>query len=142
MSSHNYLEQLRVKGYKVTTQRRLILNALRRMGPRVGAREIYDSLKRENPTLSLDTVYRNLRLLTDIGTVQQISLPSGTLYELADEGCHHHHLVCIDCEKIVCIDYCPEPHSYTRQAAEAGFSVLGHSFEVYGRCGDCRNKAG
>jgi Fe2+ or Zn2+ uptake regulation protein len=133
----NYLEQLREKGYKLTTQRRQIIEALSQMGPRVGAREIYDNIKGKNPSLSLDTVYRNLRLLTEIGVVHQISLQSGTLFEFMNEACHH-HLVCIDCEKVVCIPYCPDPDTYISQATEAGFSVLGHSFEVYGRCTDCR----
>lgn len=140
MSTPSLLAQLKEKGYKLTSQRRSILEAINRLGQRASARDIHNILRRKNPAISLDTVYRNLRLLAEIGIVHQISLPSGAVFELTDDGRHHHHLICVDCEKVVCIPYCPESCAYIEQAADAGFDVLGHMFEVYGRCSDCRKE--
>lgn len=137
MSTPDLLERLKGKGYKLTSQRRQILEALHRMGRRASVREIYGMLCGQKPSISMDTIYRNLRLLTEIGAVHQISLHSGSVYELADESRHHHHLVCVDCESVVCIPFCPESHVYEKQAEDAGFRVLGHIFEVYGRCSAC-----
>lgn len=137
MSTPGLLKLLKAKGYKLTVQRQQIIEALRHTGSRVSARDVHAVLGKINPTISMDTIYRNLRLLTEIGVVHQISLQSGTVYELADDKHHHHHLVCIGCEKVVCIPYCPEPLGYTEQANAEGFQVLGHSFEVYGRCAAC-----
>jgi Fe2+ or Zn2+ uptake regulation protein len=134
------LKRLKEKGYKLTTQRRQIVEALREAGSRASARDVYRMLRTRHPSLSLDTVYRNLRILTEIGVVHQISLQSGAIFELAEDKHHHHHLVCLDCDKVVCIPYCPESQSYTAHASAAGFEVLGHTFEVYGRCPDCRKK--
>lgn len=134
------LELLKEKGYKLTAQRQAILAGLRRLGQRASAKEIYEELSKEKPVISLDTVYRNLRLLAEIGIVQQIFLQSGAVFELTDGRHHHHHLVCVDCEKVACIPYCPESCAYTEQARVAGFAVLGHLFEVYGRCADCQQK--
>jgi Fe2+ or Zn2+ uptake regulation protein len=140
MSMPALLERLREKGYKLTTPRRKIIEVLYRLGQRASAREIHSALHQKGPAISLDTVYRNLRLLAEIGVVHQISLQSGAVFELANDGHHHHHLICIDCDKVVCIPYCPESCTYQKQAAEAGFEVLGHTFELYGRCSDCANK--
>ncbi|MBT9166859.1 MAG: Zinc-specific metallo-regulatory protein [Syntrophomonadaceae bacterium] len=134
------LSLLKEKGYKLTAQRQAILAALRHLGERASAKEIYTELRKEKSVISLDTVYRNLRLLAEIGIVQQILLQSGTVFELTDDSHHHHHLVCVDCEKVVCISYCPESCAYTEQAKLAGFDVLGHLFEVYGRCTDCQQR--
>lgn len=136
MSTPGMLKLLKAKGYKLTVQRQQIIEALRHTGSMASARDVRAVLGKVNPTISMDTIYRNLRLLTEIGVVHQISLQSGTVYELADDK-HHHHLVCIGCEKVVCIPYCPEPLGYTEQANAEGFQVLGHSFEVYGRCAAC-----
>ncbi|MCW3489197.1 Fur family transcriptional regulator [Dethiobacter alkaliphilus] len=133
------MKLLKEKGYKLTSQRRQIIEALRLTGRRASAREIYEALSKDNPHISMDTVYRNLRLLTEIGVVHQISLQSGAVFELDDKR-HHHHLVCVDCEEVVCIPYCPEAKSYNEFAGSAGFEVLGHVFEVYGRCAACREK--
>jgi Fe2+ or Zn2+ uptake regulation protein len=140
VSKLNLLDALKDKGFKLTVQRRRIIETLRQLGGRVSARDIHQALRKKNPSLSLDTVYRNLRLLTEIGLVHQISLQSGAVFELADDRRHHHHLVCIDCEKVACIEYCPEFPAYSDHAASEGFTVLGHIFEVYGRCTECQNK--
>jgi Fe2+ or Zn2+ uptake regulation protein len=138
MSTPALLERLKAKGYKLTSQRRKIIETLHRSGHRASARDIYHLLRQSKSAISLDTVYRNLRLLAEIGIVHQISLQSGAVFELTHDGRHHHHLICVDCEKVVCIPFCPESFTYTEQATDAGFDVLGHMFEVYGRCDDCQ----
>lgn len=138
MSIPVFLERLKVNGYKLTPQRKQILETLLSLGARASARDVHRMIRQKTPSVSLDTVYRNLRLLVEIGLVHQISVQSGAVFELADEQRHHHHLVCVDCEKIICIPYCPESQSYKCHAEAAGFSVLGHTFEIYGRCAKCR----
>ncbi|MDW7650979.1 MAG: Fur family transcriptional regulator [Bacillota bacterium] len=138
MSTPALLKRLKENGYKLTKQRRQMIEALRKAGCRASAREVHAFLRQRNPSVSLDTVYRNLRILTEIGVVHQISLQSGAVFELAEH--HHHHLICVDCEKVVCIPYCPESQKYTAHASSEGFEVLGHNFEVYGRCSSCQHK--
>jgi len=140
MPETKLLAHLKAKGYKLTQQRQQIMDVLLQGKTRLTAQEIFRQLKERNLSVSLDTVYRNLRLLTAIGIVQQISLQSGAVYELVQEE-HHHHLVCVDCEKIVCISSCPAMQAYLKDADDAtGFDILGHNLELYGRCDDCRNK--
>lgn len=139
MSVPLLMSKLKEKGYKLTIQRRQLVEAMHKAGRRLTAREIHGALQKRTPAIGLDTVYRNLRLLCEIGMVHQISLHSGAVYEL-DVGQHHHHLVCIGCEKVVCLPYCPEIMEYTEQAVSEGFSILGHSFELFGVCPSCKQK--
>ncbi len=135
------LETLKNKGYKVTSQRRAILRVLDGENRRLTAREIHAMMRDIQPRVSLDTIYRNLRLLVGIGILHQISLSSGAVFELnGDIRHHHHHLVCVECEKAVCVSYCPATREYSERAAEEGFTLLGHSFELFGRCADCSKK--
>jgi len=134
------LEGLKSKGYKLTEQRRRIIDVIRRENRRLSAREIHTLLQQKHLKISLDTVYRNLRLLAGLGLIDQISLHSGAVFEINAEMEHHHHLVCVDCEKVVCIPYCPDTGGYTEQAHRQGFTVLGHTFEVYGQCSSCSLK--
>lgn len=134
-----YLDTLKKNGYKLTSQRQQILEELRRAGRRLTAREIHRSLRAELPAISMDTVYRNLHLLCKIGLLHHIPLPSGSVYELAADLCHHHHhLICVDCERVVCIAYCPDLQGYSEQAVREGFDLVGHIFALQGRCSACR----
>jgi Fe2+ or Zn2+ uptake regulation protein len=131
------MSKLKEKGYKLTIQRRQLVETMHKVGRRLTAREVHGMLQKRTPSIGLDTVYRNLRLLCEIGMVHQISLHSGAVYELA-VGQHHHHLVCIGCEKVICLPHCPEIIEYTEQAASEGFAILGHSFELFGICPSCQ----
>jgi Fur family transcriptional regulator, zinc uptake regulator len=134
------LEKLKSKGYKLTEQRRRIIEVLRRENRRMSAREIHALLQHSQPKISLDTVYRNLRLLVGLEIIHQISLQAGAVFEISSVLEHHHHLVCLNCEKVVCIPYCPDISSYGEQAKQQGFTVHGHTFEVYGQCSSCRQQ--
>jgi len=136
LSTLVHLETLKNKGYKLTPQRRLIIELVNRSDRRLNASEIHAYIEKKHPRISLDTVYRNLRLLAELGIVHQIPLQSGMVYESAVT--HHHHLVCVDCGKVACLHYCPDYYAYSKQAETQGFEVLGHKFEVQGRCPSCK----
>ena len=136
----NILETLRLKGYKVTPQRRAVLQALSSFEYFPTAQELLTAVRKNNPDVSLDTIYRNLSMLTELGIVHEIHRTSGNVYELAADGHHHHHLVCTKCGRTECIDICPVTEIYKEEAEKKGFTITGHMFEFYGLCSDCRKK--
>lgn len=134
----DFLMILRSKGYKLTPQRRAVIAALRACAPFPTARDIHRLIRETAPDISLDTVYRNLALLSRLGIVNQINLPhGGNAFELS-AGKHHHHLICLACGRTECIDYCPIAPRDIAQAQERGFTVVSHSLELYGYCRACR----
>jgi Fe2+ or Zn2+ uptake regulation protein len=133
------LRSLREKGFKVTPQRRAIIEAMFHCGAFPTVQRILEYVKKIHPDVGLDTVYRNLNLLTEIGVIHQINLRGreGNVFELAQS--HHHHLVCLGCGKTQCLDYCPVDEKELQQAATSfDFTIKSHSLELYGYCRNCR----
>lgn len=136
----NSLALLRSKGYKLTPQRQAVLHAFSECSDFPTAQQILAAVHKTHPSVSLDTVYRNLALLTKIGIVHEIYRTAGNVYEIIQPGHHHHHLVCTSCGKTECIDICPMQDSYTQEAEKKGFLITNHIFEFYGLCKNCRQK--
>ncbi|ORT99921.1 Zinc uptake regulation protein ZUR [Anaerovibrio sp. JC8] len=134
------LDRLRAKGYKITPQRRAVLQALAACPPFTTAQQIREEVQKQQPDVSLDTVYRNLSLLAELDIVHEIFRSSGNVYELVDDEHHHHHLVCTECGRTECIDICPMIDTYEQEAAKKGFQITGHIFELYGLCSQCQEK--
>jgi Fe2+ or Zn2+ uptake regulation protein len=130
---------LKEKGCKITPQRRAVVQSLLDLGKFPTAQEIHNSIKKVQPDVGLDTVYRNLNLLVAIGLVNQISVPGKDtkVFELA-LGAHHHHLICIGCGEANCLDYCPVDEKGLQKAAGSEFEIVGHSLELYGYCKKCK----
>ncbi|HMM21004.1 MAG TPA: Fur family transcriptional regulator [Selenomonadales bacterium] len=134
----NLLQKLREKGYKMTPQRRAVVTALLECGEFPSAQTILEHVKHTLPDVSLDTIYRNLALLVELGLVQEIHLRGreSNVFELTVT--HHHHLVCLSCGKTLCLDHCPIDHRDVAKAAKQGFEIVSHSLEFYGYCRTCR----
>ena len=77
-------ESLKQKGYKLTPQRRSIVDTIvDSEGKHLTAEEIYDEVKKKCPEIGLATVYRTILLLEEIGIVSKIHLNDGcSRYEL------------------------------------------------------------
>ncbi|BBB90284.1 MAG TPA: Fur family transcriptional regulator [Methylomusa anaerophila] len=130
---------LREKGFKVTPQRRAVIEALLECGKFPTAQQILEYVRKIHPEIGVDTVYRNLNLLADIGAIQQINVRGrdGNVFELT-QG-HHHHFICLGCGHTQCLDYCPVREKDLEQTATAyEFDIVSHSLEFYGFCQNCR----
>lgn len=130
---------LRSKGFKITPQRRAVIAALFECGEFPTAQRVLDYVKKSTPDVSLDTIYRNLSLLVELGVLNEIQTlgRDGNIFEITTSG-HHHHLICITCGKAQCLDFCPVQDADVMKAEENGFQVVSHSLNFYGYCRECR----
>jgi Fur family ferric uptake transcriptional regulator len=132
-------EELRSRGYRVTPQRQLVLEAvasLRHATPE----EIAASVQRTAKGVNISTIYRTLDLLDTLGLVTHTHLNHGApTYHLATEA-GHVHLVCQDCGKVDQVS--PETVSPLCAALDEtqGFETNVTHLTVFGRCKDCRRK--
>lgn len=142
MNLPHALERLKQRGMKLTPQRLEILKILMASGRPLAAREIAEAVRAVHPHVSLDTIYRNLTMLTEAGLVNQVNLQNreSTRFEFQGEG-HHHHFVCLGCGKVFCVAECPTPQALRAPPGDPGFKVMGHAFEVYGYCTACQDSA-
>lgn len=135
-------ERLASGGHRLTPQRVLILEALRRHKSTVTAPELYDELRAERPDIGRATVFRNLDALVEIGLARRFER-SGHVYAYA--SCspeHHHHLICSTCHRATEIaeELVAPLISVVREGY--GFEVEHDAFDVYGTCASCRRAAG
>ncbi|BAT71783.1 Fur family transcriptional regulator, peroxide stress response regulator [Thermosulfidibacter takaii ABI70S6] len=92
-------EMLASKGLKATYQRIVLLEILRDHH-HLDIEAIFKKVKERIPSISISTVYNNIKLLQDAGLVKEVKIPRfKTLYEVNPED--HIHLVCEKCGKIM-----------------------------------------
>ena len=88
---------LREKGYKITKQRKAVLDiVMEHDGEHLSSQEIYELVKQRCPDVGVATVYRTLPVLEKLGYVYAVDLEDGCIrYELQKkEQIHrHHHLL-------------------------------------------------
>ena len=89
---------LKQKGFKLTPQRRLILEYIHDNESHLTAEELIDYISERAPGIDKSTVYRTLDLLENTGCVVKSEVDGHFIYHHAEEG-HHHHLVCRICGK-------------------------------------------
>lgn len=135
---------LKEHGYKLTSQRKVVLNALiRHQDKHLTVEEIYQLVKDEHPEIGLATVYRNIQLLNDMKIVEKLNLDDGFIrYELAKENevHRHHHLICEQCGKVIEVKE-DLMGSIEKSFLETyNFLVHDHQAKFFGVCGDCQKK--
>jgi Fur family zinc uptake transcriptional regulator len=122
------------KGWRITEQRRSLAKLFAEADGYLSPKDVYDALRAQYPGVSFDTIYRNLRLLSEMGVLEQVHLSDGLKFRASCLSHHHHHLICVQCEKTVPLDYCPMPDP---AALPGGYEILHHRFEIFGYCPDC-----
>lgn len=133
---HQITDAMSRNGLRVTDQRRTLAQIFTDDEGYLSPKDVYDKMKQQYPSVSFDTVYRNLRLLSEMGVLEQYYFLDGGL---KFKGCcsthHHHHLICLSCEKTLPLDYCPMDQSID---LPANFKISNHRFEIYGLCDQCQ----
>lgn len=86
-------------GIKATRQRHEIYRELTATDEHPDAETLCRRVRRRMPTVSLDTVYRNLHTLETCGMVRRLGLP-GTRTRYDGDTRRHHHIVCTRCGRI------------------------------------------
>ena len=128
---------LKEKGYKLTGQRRLIIEVFNENPGYHTAQEIFNLAKEKHKGINFSTIYRNLELLCTLKITNKLYLDSGTSrYELCGLK-HHHRVICKNCGEIKEIDICPYANMEKEQLREIGFKATDHKFEIYGYCSKC-----
>jgi Fur family peroxide stress response transcriptional regulator len=113
----------------------IVREVFSRSHPTVG--ELYDSVRRQYPTIGLATVYYTLRRMTERGLVSELPFSSAMRYDA--NMTPHANLICRDCGRIEDVEFEPE-HLDTmleHLARSAGFCPDGQRFDVYGLCQSC-----
>jgi Fur family transcriptional regulator, peroxide stress response regulator len=134
-------EGLKKAGVKLTHQRLEIFKEVAKSGDHPDAETIYKGLRKRLPTVSLDTVYRTLWLLLDLGLIDTLGTPHhGVRFDANTRP--HHHFVCKKCG-MTSDFYCEELDQITIPAAVKKLGrVEKTQVEIRGVCSRCSKKIG
>lgn len=122
---------------RMTTQRQVILEELRKLKSHPTAGELCQIVRQRLPRISLGTVYRNLEILSRSGVVLKLDVAG---LEMRFDGTvdNHYHLRCLDCGRVVDVEMTPLQGLEHTVGQYSGFEVLGHRLEFVGHCPACR----
>ncbi|MFC1910215.1 Fur family transcriptional regulator [Chloroflexota bacterium] len=137
-TTEKYRSTLESTGSRVTSQRALILDIVRKSDKHLDADEIYNIARRHHPRLSLSTVYRNLRTLKKHGLIEELDFNETHHHYEKKPTIEHHHLVCLNCGKISEFHY-PIIRSIRTRVPEAkDFEIVDSNIRLTGYCANCK----
>ena len=129
---------LRRKGLNLTRQREEILSCLLSAQRHLNTEEIYDQLKKKDPTLGRATVFRTVKLLQECGLVAEVGAVNGrSKFELKADRPHHDHMICVECGRITEFQSPMMERFQDEAIRKHGFEALWHRHEIFGRCSGC-----
>lgn len=132
----NLLERLQGRGWRVTAQRRVIAEVLAGEHIHLTAEDVLVRARERLPELGLATVYNTLNDLVRLGEVAEVVPGHGPKRYDPNTDVDHHHLVCVDCGRI--LDVQSERRPALAATDEHGFELLGAEVLFRGRCPVCR----
>ncbi len=140
--SETMIKKLRTSGHKITPQRLAIIKILAKSEDHPTVEHIHAQIKKDFPTMSLATVYRNILLIKSLGEVLELGFPDGSNRYDGNRPYPHPHVVCIKCKKIVDPDLDILDEMTNEVAMETNFKILNHRLDFFGICSDCMEKKG
>ncbi len=138
--SIDFATQLRAQGYRLTPQRLLILDAVRRAEDHVTPEQVYQTVHQKNPAISRATIYRTLDFLCEMRLVTAMRWGGQTYYEIAGET-PHHHLVCHACGALEELDPALLDTLIAAIEKKHHFMVDMDHVALFGLCRSCRAEA-
>ena len=128
------------KRFRMTQQRKIILEELRKLDSHPTADEVYDTVRKRMPRISLGTVYRNLEILSQWGLARRLDL-AGNRRRFDGSTEEHYHVRCVRCGEVEDVPVEPQRHLEESARSNTDFEIIGHRLNFLGLCPRCRNEA-
>jgi Fur family ferric uptake transcriptional regulator len=132
----DWRERLRDRGYRLTPQRELILEAVNSLG-HATPDEVLAEVRQHSSAVNSSTIYRTLEVLEELGLVRHAHLSDRAPTYHSVTGHEHFHLVCRNCQRIVSVG--PEVAAPLIDRLRDDFEFeadVGH-LTIFGRCTNC-----
>jgi Fe2+ or Zn2+ uptake regulation protein len=134
-STEELRQRLDERGGHLTRQRLAVYEYLSGVEHHPTAEEVFLSVKRGLPKISLATVYKNLEALVACGAATKLTYGDGSArYDIRTD--HHYHTRCLSCGKVSDLD-AAQGEEWLRQIRPRGFKVQDYRLELLGQCAGC-----
>jgi Fe2+ or Zn2+ uptake regulation protein len=134
----DFRRRCKEQGLAFTFQRQLIYEAVVDSHEHPTPELIYEHVRQRIPSISLATIYKNVKTFLDSGVLKEVTLHHGSL-RLESNMTPHHHLICSSCKAIFDIEESAvEPVLLPKIELPAGFSIRQCRVEFVGVCKGCQ----
>src|SRR5690606_34505495 len=92
LSTEEIIKVMSSRGLRITDQRKSLAKLFAERDGYLTPKDVYEYMGKEYSGLSFDTVYRNLRVMEELGVLEQVVFEDGLKFRAScsSEG-HHHH---------------------------------------------------
>ncbi len=125
--------------YRMTPQRRVILEELKKTKKHPSANEVYHAVRERLPDISMGTVYRNLEILTQQGEAQKIT-NGGKKKRYDGNAGKHFHVKCTSCGRVDDLPGNLVDLIEKNIDINCSYKITGYNLFFYGLCPDCKKR--
>jgi len=136
---HTILEALRQRGYRITPQREMIIQAVAHSPVHITAEEVAEQLRVHTSAINLATVYRTLDMLWQEGFACRNDLSEGKIVYATFQHGPHIHLVCRKCNEVIEADVGILNSLGKDLELKYKFQSNLDHFSIFGVCSDCQD---
>ena len=126
------LQRCEQKSLRMTSQRKIIAQVLEDTADHPDVEELYTRASKIDPTISIATVYRTVKLFDEAGILDKLEFGDGRArYEDAERD-HHDHLIDINSGSVIEFVDSDIEKLQEKIAIKLGYKLMGHKLELYG----------
>ena len=130
--SDTILQRCDQKSLRMTSQRKIIAQVLEDTADHPDVEELYTRASKIDPTISIATVYRTVKLFDEAGILDKLEFGDGRArYEDAERD-HHDHLIDINSGSVIEFVDSDIEKLQEKIANKLGYKLMGHKLELYG----------
>ncbi len=122
------------RGLRMTEPRRVIARVLSAAEDHPDAEALYDRVKEIDPTISMATIYRTMKLFEEMDIVSKRDFGDGRARYEPQSGPedHHHHMIDVETGEVLEFYNQELEDLKKRIAADLGFELVDHHLELFG----------
>jgi Fur family ferric uptake transcriptional regulator len=135
-----FIDALRARGFRITPQREMIIEAIAHQGEHINADEVYALVHQRTRSVNIATIYRTLELLVEQGLASRVDLGEGRVMYATNQHGPHIHLVCRQCGQIIDADQEMLAAITHQLKTDYQFAADLQHISLPGLCSSCQNK--
>ena len=131
---------LKKHGYKLTSQRRLVIQVITSFQGYFTPAAIYKKVHQDHPSIGFTTIYRTLDMLTRLNLICELHAGGSCQSYTTSSPEHHHHLICSNCRRVTDFTGYDLGELQARLSKGTGFKIDSHLLEFTGVCQTCQKE--
>jgi Fur family ferric uptake transcriptional regulator len=134
------VQALDAGGYRLTAPRLAVADLITELDGHFTAAELESAARDRRLGISRATLFRALDLLTELGVVERLDLPTGEHAYVPCGRAHHHHVICARCGRSADVEDSGVAEAVAEIARRSGYRIDSHRLELFGLCRHCQAK--